>query len=611
MFVRTLSPTSRLHFIKPLEQIWLIVSSRPRTFDEVFNSGMAVPKQQGISLKCDNFIRTRRINQTQSFLLQERLKILDSKKTQRNAEFDEKKHSLQKQMEEIKTVKKNHGMSVERRKLLRSQGFTIDARASQCSGDDTVAIKKYSTPEITRAKSPRPSRSSSMSSNQFTRGFSQPNVQENGVVEKEIANKEVLKDQTNGPAQSRARHQFRVIEPPCRPGSRRNFVQISCDKLMELKKKEDKKSRETLFDPSLKVDHRGMIVSSRLVKSLRKNNSQFQVDEREDTLVIKQPNDSSEICVSKKQICQGKQTKDPAYKLRPSSVEIISLFSEEQVCTKNHDLKVRSKSCESLDRIAEVRGAPDSCSDCHATTSSYLIRSGNSQDDHKSTADKLERPIHSAAEPRRKHASYESMSPVRLAFVESQNGTTSIDNCVCNKQSFPKSECDAAVDLHDRHTGDVNTESEKSTKLQRKVGPVRRVTLPLGIYKVAHNHDLAKGHDDRNRETKRLSVASHSPNVPKSKITAVSSQPERLLSESAVSYAYDARPERSLCKGYITMQMTVNGKQVKVNIPKFPHDADSEPVFERAKKKVAEDRLQSKMPLVNTETTPKEDKADN
>ena len=102
----------------------------------------------------------------------------------------------------------------------------------------------------------------------------------------------------------------------------------------------------------------------------------------------------------------------------------------------------------------------------------------------------------------------------------------------------------------------------------------------------------------------------YSPNVRKSKVTAFSPRPERGPVDNAVTYAYDARPERSLCKGYVTMQMTVKGKQVKVHIPKFPHDADSQPVLERARKKVAEDRLQQKMPQDIAQTAPKKENTD-
>lgn len=70
------------------------------------------------------------MNKTESFLLEERLKVLDSKKNQKYAELNVEKHSLKKEIEEIRSVRKNSGISAERRKLLRSQGYTIDTRTA-------------------------------------------------------------------------------------------------------------------------------------------------------------------------------------------------------------------------------------------------------------------------------------------------------------------------------------------------------------------------------------------------------------------------------------------------------------------------------------------------
>lgn len=589
---------------------------------------MAVPKQQGTSLMCDSFIRTRRLNRTQSFLLEERLKALDCKKSQKNAEFDEEKHSLRKQIEEIQTVRKNWGISVERRKLLRSQGFTIDARAAHRS-EDFVAIKKYSMLERSRLDSPRPQRTSNiLTSDVIMKGLSQLNVQETGEIEKEIAN-ESPKDLTRGVARSRARHQFRVIEPPCRPGSRRNFVQISSDKLNEFKEKEDEKSGETLFDPSLKLDHRGVILSPRLAKTLR-HHSQSVAHQGEESLIM-QPSESCERFIPGKQICQDKQTEDAVYKLRPSSAEVFPCL-EKQICAKNRDLedkirpgdreesrKLISKSCESLDHMTEEH-APDSTPDCRHSVSRDVIRSGSPSTDHSCSTPgtRAVRTVHSAQEPRRKHATCGSRSPVRLAFVEPQNGTLNVnhDNHALDKQSFaviesrqPRLQHDrgATIELSDSHIENIHAVREKSPQLQKKVGPMRRVTLPQGFFNAARQ-DLVKSHGEiSDKEAKRLSVASYSPNVRKSKTAAFPSQSERGRSDNVVTYAYDARPGRSLCKGYVTMQMTVKGKQVKVHIPKFPHDSgESQPVIERARKKVADDKLQSKTPQEKGQTTEEE-----
>lgn len=592
---------------------------------------MAVSKQQGTVLMSDSFIRTRRLNQTQGFLLEERLKVLDCKKTQKNAEFKEEKQSLWKEMEEIKTVRKNVGISVERRKLLRSQGFTVDARAAQrCEG--AVAIKKYSLPEPTRVDSPRPQRSSSLSSCEgMMNGLSQLHFQDSGGKGNEIASNEPsrdLKDQTERVGRSRARHQFRVIEPPCRPGSRRNFVQISNDKLRKLKEKEDEKSGETLFDPGVKLDHRGVIVSPRLPKSSR-NNSLSQADEGELDKLTMQPSESCEGSISEQQIYQDKQTKVSAYNLRPTSVELIQVNSEQihaksgyledKLSSVEESRKLRSKSCESLDRMTEVH-APDGSQDCHLSVSRYLIRSGSLGADQRSTDGKFTRTAHSALELGRKHATCENKFRTHLAFTDPENETASLDDYALNKQTFStfesqqprwQQEQGAIAELHDHHTENFHPIREKSPQLQKKVGSTRRVTLPSGIFNVMQSQNLVKtGHGETIKSPKRLSVASYSPNVRKSKVTAFSSRPERGPVDNAVTYAYDARPERSLCKGYVTMQMTVKGKQVKVHIPKFPHDSDSQPVLERARKKVAEDRLQQNMPQEIAQITPKEENTD-
>ena len=49
---------------------------------------------------------------------------------------------------------------------------------------------------------------------------------------------------------------------------------------------------------------------------------------------------------------------------------------------------------------------------------------------------------------------------------------------------------------------------------------------------------------------------------------------------------YDARPDKALSKGYVTMQMTIGNKQVKVYVPKFTSECVDE-VVERARAKSA------------------------
>ena len=537
---------------------------------------MAFPRQQGIPMKCDSFMKTRRMNQTESYLLEERLKVLDNRKNQRNSEFIETKNSLYKQMEEIKTVRKNLQISPERRKLLRSQGFTIDTSVAK-SRDDAVAIKKYSMPELSTVGSPR-TRSTSMISGSelIMKGFPQLRLQES---EDPNAEEEFSRHK----AQFRTKHHFRVIEPPCRQGSRRNFVQISSDELKEIKKKEDEKSGEDLLDHNVKVDYRGMIRSQ---KKSSRTYSHFHEVEDGDKL--------NETRFMKRTLFpQDKQTK-----IRPSSGGPVSLFSKEKASVQNPDLpenidkpsKLMSKSCGSLDEMTEAR-KPDSNPDSQQSVSRE-IKSGNN---HKMTSDKRTRQPQSAFH-KRKHG----VTAVRVAFVEPQNGTNNLGNDARGTLQQPSLQCDN-YDKQDENYDKVidhrSAREKSATKWQKNDFPVIRLTLPSESLKVTQEQDHVKCLDEsHNVKQRRHSSVLQSPSVRKSKTTSSSPQQGRLRSNSAVSYAYDARPRRSLCKGYVTMQMTIKGKQVKVHIPKFPRDADSEPIVERAKKKAAEDRLQSKIP---------------
>ena len=543
---------------------------------ETFVTGMAFPRQQGIPMKCDSFMKTRRMNQTESFLLEERLKVLDNRKNQRNSEFIEEKYSLCKQMEEIQTVRNHLRISAERRKLLRSQGFTIATRVGK-SCDDTVAIKKYSMQELSRVGSPRARSMSTISGRELMiKGFPQLRLQ--GNEEEELSGDK---------AQFRAKHQFRVIQPPCQQGSRRNFVQISSDELKEIKKKEDEKSEEDRLDHNVKVDYRGIIRSQ---KKSSRSNSHFLAVEDGDQLI-------KTGFVKRTLFLHDKQTKR-----RASSGGRVSLFLEEKDSVQNPDLpenadkpsKLMSKSCGTLDEMTEVQkpdGNPDSqqsvsravkSGKSHTSTSvSRAVKSGKS---HTLTSDKRTR----------KHG----VRPARVAFVEPPNGTNNLGNDTRDTLQQPGLQCDNGKpdENYDEVIDHLSPREKSATKWEKNDFPVRKLTIPSESLKVKQEQDHVKClGESYNLRQRRHSSLSQSPTVRKSKTTSSSPQQGRMRSNSAVSYAYDARPKQSLCKGYVTMQMTIKGKQVKVHIPKFPRDADSEPALERVKKKAAEDLLQAKI----------------
>lgn len=563
-------------------------------------------KQQGTSVTCESLIKTRRLNETESFLLEERLKVLDCKKKQKSAEYRVEKYSLQKQIKEIRNVRKKPEISTERRKLLRAHGYTIDGRAASGSSEDKpVAYKRFSMPDLNGRDSPGHRRSRGLSlhhSEPTMKTFSQLTLQDGGEKEKEstAVNKEQQSDPA-GMAPARARHQFRVIEPPCRPGSRRNFIQLSNEKLKKLKEKEDKKSKEILLDPSLKLDHRGVIVSPGLVKSLRDTSLAETIKGNEQAL---HNWEDKEI--------EGRRQREMSF--NSDTQAHTEIFEDDNAKELNFtcqvdDRKLISKSCESLDSITEVR-VPDSPSDCHDNSLSeprnVTAPSGfEARHDHMVITNREVDKVCKYASTR---------PPARLAFVETpdappdENKRSSFNSEIELRQptvhGLQHSHSVNNTDIEPSHSAigsfseSTFTEMKQSSHVKLVEGQrKRRVTLPPGkFHTVSSQNDVALNRNASKRESRRLSVASPGTNVHKSTESVFAWQSERNTRGDTVSYAYDARPNRSLCKGYVTMQMTVKGKQVKVHIPKFPNDSESEPTLDHARKKISIARFQPRTP---------------
>ena len=572
---------------------------------------MASPAKQppGSSVTCESLIRTRRMNKTESFLLEERLKVLDSKKNQKYAELNVEKDSLKKEIQEIRSVRKNSGISAERRKLLRSQGYITGTRTALNDSDDApAAFKRFSVPDISCSdlSASRSPKLNTHKSEPVMKAFSQINIHGLGeAAESREITSEGQRKNSSVTTRSRARHQFRVIEPPCRPGSRRNFVQLSNDKLKDFNEKEEKESAESLFDHNTRLDHRGVILPSRLAKT-SKNTTQAEVKADES------PGQTHLIPISEKQICQDKLKKttqsDQVLFSPGKQAWAENLCFENKTRTKENssfravEQKPRSNSCDGVDRLTEVC-ASDSPSDFHdnESISRDVITSGSPLADRKLII--ANNKVHSTSELRRIQASTRPLAPV--AFVESQEGMPDIEKqshvCVIESRQ-PKVQHVRNVETESRNSrlradsseSNANEQTQLPREKPAELWKNRRFTLPPGKLSIAPpDKELALSHDGGKSEPKKLRAASLSPDVRKNSVT----------------YAYDARPGRSLCKGYVTMQMTVKGKQVKVHIPKFPHDSESEPVIERLRKKISIDRSQPRA-LQEKEILNKDEKAE-
>ena len=162
-----------------------------------------------------SLLKTRRANKAENLKLEARLKVLEWKQSQAYIQIDTESDSLRKDMHKIQRVKDDVPASPERRKL-HGAGEVESVRIDSTSGG-----RKLGEGEINNGP-PIKERSGTIP------GDAEPPVVITYHVERRARRDSAKRSEMSG----RARHNFRLIEPPNRPGSRRNFLPVS-DKVLQ------------------------------------------------------------------------------------------------------------------------------------------------------------------------------------------------------------------------------------------------------------------------------------------------------------------------------------------------------------------------------------------
>ena len=173
-------------------------------------------------------LRTHRKNSVENFRLQERVKTIDFESKHNYSQISDEIDGVRQNLVKIKGVKKNVGVSVERRKLLRDKGLRI------------LPVKHNDKDDYFKVRTPQ-GKDVIISCSDFYDGETMRkrlsiNVHESArtpCFDVENSDGEELLD--SGLPESRNRRhtisldrpfRYRNITPPLRPGSRRNFKDV-------------------------------------------------------------------------------------------------------------------------------------------------------------------------------------------------------------------------------------------------------------------------------------------------------------------------------------------------------------------------------------------------
>ena len=607
-----------------------------------------------------NVIKTRRVNDNETFRLQEKLKVIDNRKTQKNVEIDVEKDALRKHIEKIKEVKKDAGISVDRRRHLQSLGFCILVNQKPSEEKEVKVLRRKSV-----AASSISSARISFQETRLTPLLTRHSESSFGLLSHLHA-----KLEENLSFRETKVCRFRKIQPPIRSGSKRNFIRLP----KEILKAEFKESKPLVsFDPCSKLDHRGRIIlppggtrrPSLQCGPLSPQARKMSISRSEDPNDTVKTPDSGKDCDWLKGECDDISTKvvEKANSAREPIKNQPEDIGNNRHCAKSLEEQQTDAQELSVDFDLEKRQVPkdtvganmDMSIDTEHSHFYYVLNDPFSspsapvtdESHHKELS--LESSIQTAPKDleqynfqedqesnklrESKHIGYESTmdrdNPKSVAWSNTvsnvfdpketvkpdlsgirtkklnrpassggklQSVLRTMSNSSCQNEINAKPMMHFSVNsrnyresegcLRTASKNQMNPDNLKHSSYPSHQNESQPITTKLAqvqkTRKVQGNNSVMMPSPPRTSpsptqwglvQTKCSLHSTHS-------FRAQSAGHSKGREETV--FAYDARPDKSLNKGYTNMQITLRGRQMKVFVPKFPNETD-DAMVERAR----------------------------
>ena len=512
-------------------------------------------------------LRTHRKNSVENFRLNERVKTIDYEIQHNFSQISNEIDGVRQNLVKIKGVKKNVGVSVERRKLLRDKGLRILPFKQNCSdyftvrtpqGEDiNISCSDFYDGETMRTR--------------LSINFNEP-AAATPFLEVENCDGEELIDSATAKSRS-GRHTiawetpfcYRNITPPLRPGSRRNFRNVD---------EENSEDEEKLLKNLSSMERKYGILRPQTA-CLRERDRQVS------------PRPRSWTCPAQLQ-----------------SHEAVTM-PQRKLWRKN------SGALENKGKKSLVNNSVENeTNTTEKTTEQPLLQSDSKQEDCNNNivleeTFSLSQPVRPRIRPRSMTAAPGQAS---LGISRTVVGMRRMSLDMDKTDHLPPSSTGARWFQPDtpestpggprRSEVTINEDTEKGERKLSKIAE-RKVSFMDNVQSNDHskimksrvNHASPISNDPspdrhRRRESSLSTNSQSSCDVRAQSVLQSRSFNRKASRRSSQDFVYDARPNKALNKGYLTMQMTIGNKQVKVYVPKFSSDCFDD-VVERARAKSA------------------------
>lgn len=514
-------------------------------------------------------LKTHRMNSVENFRLQERVKTIDYESQHNYSQISDEIDGVRQNLVRIKGVKKNVGVSVERRKLLRDKGLRI--LPSKQKGDvDYLTVRTSNGKDVNIPCSDfydGDTLRKQLNIDNFdlaaTPSFEVENSDNDDVID--LTSAESRRRCHSASALNLKEFRYRKITPPLRPGSRRNFKNVDDEK------SEDDEKLLTLENFPCRERKYGML------------RPQTAYTERERP-AIQRPR--SRTCPANIQENEGKV---PSRKISRK----ISQVAENE----------RKKSRFSDSAVSETTTSEKSTKQEEESDNQQRENCNND------AAFKETIPLKSSIRPRlgprsltvALHARSTGMSctvtGMRRMSLDTDKGIQ-FPSAPLSQNWFQSHSPETSPRVSKKSVTIENEENKERAARRFTAKPDRKISWK--------DNERNGNSDNKLSETSMSSEGSYMDGSAISQQRSsgrVNSAPQPCPrnqthsarkgqkvngKSSSQDFVYDARPDKALSKGYMTMQMTIGNKQVMVYVPKFsPGDCLDDVTVERARAKSA------------------------
>ncbi|XP_022780831.1 uncharacterized protein LOC111322060 [Stylophora pistillata] len=516
-------------------------------------------------------LKTHRMNSVEIFRLQERVKTIDYESQHNYSQISDEIDGVRQNLVKIKGVKKNVGVSVERRKFLRDKGLRIlpskvkgDAEyftvRSSCGKDINIPCSDFYDGDALRKQ---------LSIDKL-KSLPSPNL------DTENSDNEKLTDRSSAGTWGRSQSlwkdfRYRNITPPLRSGSRRNFRDVeeeNCkdkEKLLSLDEIGNKERKYGILRPQtahLKRD-KDMV----LLPRSRTCPGNIQ-ENKGSTPRRKISRKSSSATGNVKKKSQGSDSVTSEKKTDEKSAELqleSGLGTEPNFLSGESSDKIVLEETISLDLKPSLRPKIRPRSMNVASLTGKKGISGTVADLIRMSLESSASTDHLPPTPSNGNR-FQSKSPETSPRVP-KNSVATANHDVKEDNYEPDGDQRRLSKLSERKISWKDSVHDAGDKGDDKItrGKLSDASLPsiAGLRKPRTNGVQSTATRAQSAPQGRPGL-SRQQNSTLKKVSKINGR-----RNSAGDFVYDARPDKALSKGYMTMQMTIGGKQVRVYVPKF------------------------------------------